>query len=106
MPSIKTCLILAKSLIENHGWCQGTFAKDDCGRTVNSLSPEATSFCIAGACSRAAHTARSANNYLGMLRRLRQHLQGIPPAEFNDVPGRTKEEVLALFDKAIGDQDD
>ena len=81
----------AKEKIEKHGWIQNSYGSDEIG------------FCSSGAiqsfvglprnqCARLCHPAMIAvRNAVGEY--------CIP--EWNDRPGRTKEEVLAAFDKAI-----
>ncbi len=93
----KELLLQARAKIEK-GWCKGAEAKDEGGRSVPPDSAEAVAFCIFGATPGAA---------LPPLRTALRVRLGRPPwdpaslADYNDGPWRTKEEILALVDKAI-----
>lgn len=89
------------------GWTQRAYARDEWRRGVDPLDPEAIAWCLFGAVVAAAEGdgARMAP-VLRILRRLVK----APDAEaadvtvivtWNDQPGRTREEVLALLDDAI-----
>lgn len=92
----------AKQLLVDKGWTQEAFARDTTGDKVRAWAGEARCFCGIGA--------------------IRAAVGGIQPGEpacyaladaigakdcyedffeFNDAPGRTVDEVLAVFDKAI-----
>lgn len=92
MSIAKEILIQAKQVIVDNGWCQG--------KVMNA----AGQCCMAGALNLA--TAGDVNRYYGTGREeARRFLGKFVPyggvVEFNDADGRTKEEVLAIFDKAI-----
>lgn len=96
----KEVLIRGRARLEK-GWCQGASARDENGYTVGANLPVATSFCIFGALT-------YEDRYDGTLdaRQLVREVLGAKLgdgaiATYNDAPGRTKEEVLALVDKAI-----
>lgn len=83
----------AKALVEK-GWYQGYYARDAEGRRVEPEDASACAFCIVGAVMRVAgreHTAHAA-------------LEAVTPggytADYNDYNLQTKEEALAMFDKA------
>lgn len=88
--TVKEDLIKTRAKIAA-GWCQGASARNAKG--------EAVSFCILGAFMASGVACSGPTSYalakvatpgnLGVL------------ARYNDTPGRTKEEVLAVFDKAI-----
>jgi hypothetical protein len=76
-------LINAADYIEKHGWCQNTYW-DEQGRV-----------CALGAIRRANALTRDANDAaFKMLRFLDGSVHG-----WNDAPGRTKEEVVAVLRK-------
>lgn len=89
----------AKQLIIEKGWAQGYYAKDAEGRLVDTMDPEACSFCIAGAISRvqrrSSHRTRTA-----VFDAVRAVTPNEDIAAYNDAWGRTKEEVIDLFDQA------
>jgi hypothetical protein len=99
MNTPKEILIAARAKIEE-GWCRKSYARDRQGNTVYSGNPAASSWCMAGA------VAAAANNEELALRepfRLLDEVigNGGNIEAYNDAPERTKEEVLAIFDKAI-----
>lgn len=98
--TVKEDLIKARAKIAA-GWCQGVPARNAQGSPVYADSSAAVSFCIVGALSAlglgdyeysAAYAALHARSGMSCLASL---------SRFNDTHGRTQEEVLALFDKAI-----
>jgi hypothetical protein len=98
----ETLLVLkrARTLVES-GWCQKAYATDAVGQQVRPEDPTAVAYCIRGALR-----AQEADTDLDALndadRALeRRAMRGI--AGFNDQQGRTKDEVLTLFDRAIDD---
>lgn len=84
------------------GWTQETFARDAEGNEVSPYSPAAASFCLYGAYNR---VAEENSLFHGMPPSLLQvierqcHHKNLDV--FNDVPGRTQAEILALIDRAI-----
>ncbi len=95
--SAKEVLIAARWILENVGWCQGDFQRwerDAKGRIVNPVKP--WSFCAIGAlnivCCKNLNSLVNAKIALGRLTGLGESI-----VSYNDIPGRTKEEVLALF---------
>lgn len=94
--SVKETLQRAKQYIEQ-GWTQKANARLAYGKEVNSLAPDAVSWCIGGAISRA---MRCDEDY-----QTRWAFSAFVPNKdivaWNDAPERTKEEVLAKFDEVI-----
>jgi hypothetical protein len=90
MSSTGDFLRTAAMVIEKHGWVQGKFGSELCG------------FCILGAML---HTCDVTN-----ITRAQMFLDTITGlygvAHWNDQPGRTKEEVLALLTQAAKVADD
>lgn len=111
MSTLLKDLRAARALIEV-GWVQGMFAGaqlDAQGHVsdVNVMHGDATCFCMWGACRRVACDIEM-NGRLDTVLALANELPDDPKrgkcgkvAEFNDTEGRTKEEVLAVFDAAI-----
>lgn len=87
----------------NSGWCQNYWAKDEKGHCCSYENPNACSFCINGAVLKS-RTSPDIDVY-DVFRHIRRAgnipSMGIPL--WNDNPNRTKEEVIALLDKAIQD---
>ncbi len=97
--TVKETLIAGRWILENLGWCQGYYYKDKDGHDASSLHPEEINCaCALGALS----MVEKEDQYLytGAIKEL-EHLIGGTIANWNDHPGRTKEEVLNLFDRAI-----
>lgn len=101
----KEALIEARRLLAEKGWCQKEYAKEG-GTGVGVHNPAADSYCSLGALSKVCFGT-------GMYSTVRTVLSvesydftskaGAPSiVEYNDAKGRTKEEVLAMFDHVIG----
>lgn len=100
---MSTADVLRKAKVKiEQGWCQLASARDASGNPVHPGSPSACEFCMTGAIEAAAGMM-SRNEYLDLSKHVRSSLPvqalGIP--SWNDSRLRTKEEVLAVFDKAI-----
>lgn len=94
MTTVTNILKKAKALIQTHGWQQDNYGDASCG------------FCALGAIRVA--TSGSVNvpyddNYGTYYdaRMIFRHTIGGPIPSWNDTAGRTKEDVLEAFDKAI-----
>ena len=102
-----------KELI-NRGWCQGANALNDKNRDTIPISPRAVKWCMLGAAARASYDI--AGGYGPKEDRIMTAFlnavlvdmadwslpvkadNGAGAVDFNDAPGRTKEEVLAFID--------
>lgn len=83
-----------KALIER-GWITGAYARDRAGNVVPSRAPDACCWCLIGACNAAAGDyVREVIAHISRVAGIHGSL-----AAWNDT--HTKEEVLALLDKAI-----
>jgi hypothetical protein len=106
----------AYEFLKNHGWCQGTMAKTANGTNVPVNHPQAECFCMMGAVEAVYYWdyyglypfhLGNEHRFSGTLKQLEKiiddkscrHL-GDVTAMFNDAPGRTKEEVLAVLKEA------
>jgi hypothetical protein len=101
----------ARGLIENPAnWVQGVNARNAEGKTVNSISSDATCFCAAGALLNATYTSNlvglftyeeatmdASNEAMGLLRKA---VSG-SIIDYNDNPNTTHAKVLEMFDSAI-----
>lgn len=96
----KEILIQGRTKIER-GWCQGYSALDANGGLTRAEGPDAVAFCAIGATQNHQHPGEewAARHLLRLALGPRCDDGGI--AGYNDAPGRTKAEVLALFDTAI-----
>lgn len=85
------------------GWCQGAYAKTDRGRPIGPNETPATCFCLTGACIRVVGDGPGMSGFLAHLRETLElrgwEYHSIPI--WNDSPGRTQAEVLALVDETI-----
>lgn len=94
----------ARALLVEKGWCQRHPALDGNGFSVETINDRAVAFCTMGAVMRVSTLAGS--HYVfnpGLFTRLEEELPEdwlcIP--SWNDCIERTKDEVLALYDRAI-----
>jgi hypothetical protein len=85
----------ARQRIER-GWCQGTWARTGDGAPTHSQDERANQWCALGALS-CVGALLNGDNFLHMALPAGWKLVG----DFNDAPGRTKEDILALYDRAI-----
>lgn len=91
----------AADLLEEFGWCQGAFARDPSGSPYFARDKEAVAFCARGALIRAGLALGLASNWADLAQA--QITEQISAAifcrldEWNDDPGRTKAEVVALL---------
>jgi len=96
------------------GWTQGTWARDAVGERAPERGNAAVCWCIVGALNAVADDREGHHLFwvAGLLEPARDALYealedlggydfGTALVEFNDAPGRTQAEVLALFDLAI-----
>lgn len=100
-PTASEILWATKRKIEQ-GWCQGALAKDPSGVPIRFDSSIAVSWSLAGAIHSSTYQPRV---LLDVLKQLiaQDHANGQFPtlSQWNDVPCRSKSEVLALLDKAL-----
>lgn len=94
----------ARALIER-GWCQGADAMTASGRSVFPEHGGAERWCAGGACAAAAKDREIERPIFrtmldSLLRAIPEH-RPMTVSFWNDEPGRTQAEVLALFDRAI-----
>lgn len=83
----------AADLLEEFGWCQGAAARDEAGKSIVGTWERAVSFCHNGAIYRAAcDLGVSSSLFDGRWERL---IGDSDAHLWNDVPGRTKQEVVA-----------
>lgn len=102
--AIVEALILAKEKIAAPGaWTQGYYAKDADGNDVRGNEKGAVCFCAYGAVEAATGTQHGCtkDTAFGVLREASLEATGFSPVSYNDKPGRTLAEVLAVFDAAI-----
>lgn len=99
----KQVLIGARALIAK-GWVQDVYAVDAEGHDIDPLSHAACRFCCLGAIARVMEIADVGNGQLADDVPATVSLEkaaGRSIPGFNDAFGRTKEQVLAVFDQAI-----
>ncbi len=83
-----------------NGWTQEASARDAEGEPLFSTDPRACSFCILGAVWRAVGYENQMESRL--VYALRNAIgEDAKLVSYNDTPGRTQDEMLALVDKAI-----
>jgi hypothetical protein len=106
-PTTLDILTNARNMLETLGWTKGALARDHEGDVVDPTSDMVCSVCAYGALGRAAGWNDS-NCATTMPRcvyladhRLRQALDGGSYINKNDNPFTTKEDMIAVFNKAI-----
>jgi hypothetical protein len=82
----------ARWMLDNIGWVQNHYRQDD-------STGKAIGFCAVGALETVKTKKYGATN--SAFKRLRAVVDHGLIVEFNDAPGRTKQEVLNAFDQAI-----
>ncbi len=96
----KEILIQGRAKVER-GWCQGFTALDANGEFTVAEGPHAVAFCAIGATQNYQHPGEEwAARHL-IRQALGSNHGDLGIAEYNDAPGRTKAEILTLFDEAI-----
>ena len=79
------------------GWTQGASARDVTGSVTRAWAEEAVCWCAMGAVAcREDDWATTAAAWVVL-----EEAAGMWVAEWNEAPGRTHEDVLALYDRAI-----
>ena len=98
--AIKTILKEVRGLIES-GWTVVALARDATGAQCNPTSHKATSWSLYGAIQKAVRSpfASALVVYNSLHRALPSGTKTV--REFNDAPDRTREEILAVIDRAI-----
>lgn len=95
--TVKEFLVAAQWILENKGWCQGYYRKNAAGQHVY-VDADAASFCSIGALwaveAASPHLLREAETLLSKIVKKDVIM-------WNDTPGRTKEEILNVFEQAI-----
>lgn len=93
------------------GWTQNAWARDINGKEISEDSSFASCFCLSGAINRTHFVDNAHYDYVMMAKGIltneicKTHPELAsslaPIATWNDEPGRTKEEVLELIDRAL-----
>jgi hypothetical protein len=101
----KAVLVEARRLIVEQGWCQGAYARTREGVVASRTEANAWQFCAYGALDRAGQDALyharvdAALALQGAYDEVKEH--GSALSGYNDAPWRVKEEIVALYDRAI-----
>lgn len=101
--TVKEVLTAGRWILENVGWCQGSYYKDKNGSNVG-LSARRNPENVACACALGSIYLVETDEPSAMdgaITALADAYKIDSIADFNDDPGRTKQEVLDLFDRAI-----
>lgn len=102
--TVKEVLTAARWIIDNVGWCQKYYYKTKAGlgRFDVSSATDVDCACSIGAIYLTEASPVLQNQALDMFDSTLNDVSGVPfIATWNDKRDRTKEEVLAVFDKAI-----
>jgi hypothetical protein len=87
------------------GWVQGYLATDSTGKQVPPDSLVATCFCLSGAMIKCRQSMTD-ETHIFAIKGIKYYLrkQGYCSlAQYNDHPGRTKEQVIAMLDQVVLD---
>jgi len=104
MKTVSDTLKAARDLLVTKGWTQGTFARTAAGHTVEGRHDFAVCYCGWGALE--AVTRELFTPEFQAADRALMAAGGFTHfPSFNDAPGRTLDEVLEVFDKAIAAQE-
>jgi hypothetical protein len=102
--TVKEALVAIRWIIDHHNWCQGTMFLDKNGFCISkdrALVGDLYACCAIGA----THLVDANDGVVLEARRLmRVKTKDDSIIAWNDKQGRTKEEVLDLLDKLIGEQ--
>lgn len=102
---VDNILYSARRILRTFKWTQGTNARDSRGMSVSTANSDAVAFCLWGAICRANWTLSNCGTALLSASTLVRNTLGprgkMNISGFNDTKGRTKEEILAVLDKAI-----
>jgi len=83
--TVAETLNAAADYLEQHGWCQGQmFGPDD-------------SVCAVGAIAEVTRADTDYDHYSEALEVAMSYVGGGPVSQWNDAPGRTKEDVIAML---------
>lgn len=88
----------ARARIEK-GWCQHVYALGPEGKGISARSPRASAWCPDGALF-SRDTESGTEAYVYFARAVHEANPGWSIWEWNDAPERTKEQVLAMFERA------
>lgn len=95
MGDVRSVLLRTKELIDR-GWCQDHFEIEVGGKTC---------LCLASALSQAAKDLDASPVFQDAVDKICDRLNHFPSLacllDFNDTPGRTKEEVIALLESVL-----
>jgi hypothetical protein len=107
--TLKEALIATRWILQHTGWCQGQYYMNKEGHsTMNPLYGSLGGCCLGGArdlveCDRAALRSKLFGKILGAIKNVDNNCYTV--VDWNDHPERTKEEVFALLDKLIEEQE-
>lgn len=93
-----------RRLIDEIGWTQGAYARDDRGAFADVEDPKAVCFCLSGAIRRARlnlDEAAYSDSATAATLFIAEAGPGRSIPAWNDAPSRTKDDVLKTLDKAI-----
>lgn len=83
-------------LLEKHGWCQHVCARDANGGAVDPCDRSAVSWCVMGALFKCIQP----EEHNEACKKLRQVMKTGHFGDWNDAPGRTKEEAIEALRNA------
>jgi hypothetical protein len=89
-------------LSDPNRWTKNTMARDKYNTAVSVYSPEATKFCLAGACHRVAGNYNAGEKLIEKIRARLYEMRGFGGiGYYNDVVVQDHGEILKLLDEVI-----
>jgi hypothetical protein len=92
--TVKEVLVATKWILDHHGWVQGTFTKVDSNKKL-------VGFCLVGALDTVEVEGKDYILKPQAYSLMQNELSYLSLSAWNDLYGRTKEQVLSLIDQAI-----
>lgn len=116
----KEKLIAARKVLETNEWVQGSYIKDHAEYITDYRDSNACKFCMVGAVFFVEKSWTETNSFKRIVKKLSMVIKKVIPKNnklescysperictiYNDDIATTKEDVLKIFDIAIGEQD-
>lgn len=97
---LSACIVAEASGRVLTGWCQGSIAQDEDGEAVDALSSDARRWSTLGALL-ASWGGGPVEDLRAAVAAVHDSVEQAPLEVWNDRPGRTRNDVVAAFERAI-----
>jgi hypothetical protein len=106
--TVKEVLVASKWILENYDWCQWFLWRDTDGFSVYFIESITSGNTKLGACCLSGAVSLVEKQHYSLKQKtfdlIHKAIDGELIPNWNDDPKRTKQEVIALLDKLIGEQ--